>query len=452
MPRVPPSSSPLATSGCSSLARWAFWLAPSMPRRDVERVDPRGEGAGRPWGIPVAVRGEIQWPSMGSFAWPPSDEDYLNRYIIPVFGEMPLGDISVSQIRTWVTNLNGSGLAPATVVKAGQILSKVLRSAVEEGVMATNPCSAVRLPRVERTEMRYLAPAEVSRLADAIDPRYRAVVLLGAYGGLRAGELFGLRVPRLDLPAQRLDVVEQVVEVSGNLHFGAPKTKAGRRSVPLPAVVCDALTEHLRQWPRDDLVFTAPDGGPVRLASWRSRFFKRAVDAAGVAPLRVHDLRHTAVSLWIAAGASPREIASRAGHTSVSIVLDRYGHLLPGSESRVNDELDRLAAPSATTPKSTTVKTDRADEPQLNEAERPVSLRIVRARSAHAWDRHNSVETENRPSPGTFEWAQRDSNPRPQPCETGHAWRIARRQTAADGLSRKDVDRRRRPTTRNGDS
>jgi hypothetical protein len=53
--------------------------------------------------------------------------------------------------------------------------------------------------------------------------------------------------------------------------------------------VCDALTEHLRQWPSDDLVFTAPDGGPVRLASWRSRFFKRAVDAAGVAPLRVHD-------------------------------------------------------------------------------------------------------------------------------------------------------------------
>jgi integrase len=335
------------------------------------------------------------------------DKDYLNRYIIPVFGELPLGDISVGRIRTWITDLNASGLAPATVVKAGQILSKVLRSAVEEGVMATNPCSAVRLPRVERTEMRYLSPAEVSRLADAIDPRYRAVVLLGAYGGLRAGELFGLRVPRLDLPAQRLDVVEQVIEVSGNLHFGAPKTKAGRRSVPLPALVCDALNEHLRQWPSDDLVFTAPDGGPVRLASWRSRFFKRAVGAGGVAPLRVHDLRHTAVSLWIAAGASPREIASRAGHTSVSIVLDRYGHLLPGSENRVNDELDRLAATGlATLPTMKKIDTKEVGDPQLNEAERPVSLRIVRARSAHAWDRHNSVETENRPSPGTFEWGE----------------------------------------------
>ena len=143
-------------------------------------------------------------------------------------------------------------------------------------------------------------------------------------------------------------------------------------------VVCDALTEHLRQWPSDDLVFTAPDGGPVRLASWRSRFFKRAVDAAGVAPLRVHDLRHTAVSLCFAAGASPREIASRAGHTSVSIVLDRYGHLLPGSENRVNDELDRLAATAlVAVPNKTTVDSEEADVVHHGEDEQPVALRML---------------------------------------------------------------------------
>jgi integrase len=346
------------------------------------------------------------------------DEGYLNRYILPVFGEMPLGDISVGLIRTWVSELNASGLAPATVVKAGQILSKVLRSAVEEGIISTNPTSSVRLPRLERHEMRNLSPVEVSRLADAIHPRYRAVVFLGAYGGLRAGELFGLRVSRLDLAAQRVEVVEQVVEVSGHLHFGAPKTKAGRRTVPVPAVVCDALTEHLRLWPSDDLVFTAPDGGPVRLASWRSRFFKRAVEAADVAPLRVHDLRHTAVSLWIAAGASPREIASRAGHTSVSVVLDRYGHLLPGSENRVNDELDRLAATHSVTVRHDTVDGfNDGDEGQLTGANRPAPLRLVRAIIARSGDDEDGRGVADRLSPGTFEWAQRDSNPRPQPCE-----------------------------------
>jgi len=346
------------------------------------------------------------------------DTGYLNRYLLPVFGEMPLGDISVGLVRRWVSDLSASGLAPATVVKAGQILSKVLRSAVEEGVISTNPTSAVRLPRLERHEMRNLSPIEVSGLADAIDPRYRAVVFLGAYGGFRAGELFGLRVSRLDLPAQRVEVVEQVVEVSGHLHFGAPKTKAGRRTVPVPAVVCDALREHLLTWPSDDLVFTAPDGGPVRLASWRSRFFKPAVEAADVAPLRVHDLRHTAVSLWIAAGASPREIAARAGHTSVSIVLDRYGHLLPGSENRVNDELDRLAAtPSPAVLHHMVDQIEDESEGQPTGSESRVPLRIVRAHIARTGEGSLSTESDDRPSPGNSRWAQRDSNPRPQPCE-----------------------------------
>ncbi len=97
----------------------------------------------------------------------------------------------------------------------------------------------------------------------------------------------------------------------------------------------------------DQLLFPAPEGGPVRLSLWRRRFWAPAVHAAGVEPLRIHDMRHTAVALWIAAGASPTDIASRAGHTSVAVVLDRYGHLLPGTDDRVNDALDVLANGSA---------------------------------------------------------------------------------------------------------
>src|ERR1039458_7122605 len=89
-----------------------------------------------------------------------------------------------------------------------------------------------------------------------------------------------------------------------------------------------------------DFIFTAPQGGPVRLASWRRRFWYPAVAFAGIAKLRPHDLRHTAVAQWIEAGANPKEVAVRAGHTSVAFTLDRYGHLFPGSESRTNDALD----------------------------------------------------------------------------------------------------------------
>jgi integrase len=274
------------------------------------------------------------------------DDGYVKRYLLPTFGAMRLGDIDRTAVRAWVAALSARGLAPATTVKAGQILSKIMATAVAAGRLPTNPCAGVRLPRVERLEMRFLAPGDVAELTSAMDPRFRALVLLGCYSGMRIGEMLGLRAERVDLLRGRIDVAEALVEVSGQLIFGPPKTRAGRRSVPLPKVVVEALSEHLKAYPASpgDLVFRAPEGGPVRLASWRRRFWAPAVARAGVAPLRPHDMRHSAVSLWVAAGASPKEVASRAGHSSVVTVLDRYGHLLPGSEDRVNDALDALAA------------------------------------------------------------------------------------------------------------
>jgi len=140
-------------------------------------------------------------------------------------------------------------------------------------------------------------------------------------------------------------IAETLVDVGGHPYFGPPKTRAGHRTIPLPRVAAGPLAEHLATYGRkpDDLVFTAPEGGPVQLNVWRRRFWAPAVLAAGLAHLRPHDLRHTAVALWIAAGANPKETATRAGHSSVSFTLDRYGHLFPGSEQRLNDALDLLA-------------------------------------------------------------------------------------------------------------
>jgi integrase len=274
------------------------------------------------------------------------DDGYLQRYLLPTFGRERLAEIDHTMVRAWIAGLSARGLAPSTVVLAGLLLRKIMATAVAAGRIAASPCTGVRLPRIEREEARFLTPTEVAELTNAMDPRYRGLVVLGAYGGLRIGEMLGLRSQHLDLLHARVNVAEILVEVSGHLYYGPPKTRAGRRAVPLPRVATDALGTHLEAYPaaRSDLVFTAPEGGPVRLASWRRRFWKPAVEAAGLAPLRPHDLRHTAAALWIAAGATPREIAVRAGHTSVVTVLDRYGHLFPDAEERVNDALDRLAA------------------------------------------------------------------------------------------------------------
>ena len=91
-------------------------------------------------------------------------------------------------------------------------------------------------------------------------------------------------------------------------------------------------------------MFTGPQGGPLRITAFRSRIWRPATKAAGLAGLRIHDLRHTAVALWIAAGASPKEVAVRAGHSSVSFTLDRYGHLYPESDTALRDRLDAIFA------------------------------------------------------------------------------------------------------------
>ena len=277
------------------------------------------------------------------------------NHILPTFGDLPLASIDHLAVREWVATLSAKGLAPASVQKAHQILGKMMRAAVDSGLLNASPCDRVPLPKVEREEMRFLGPDEIERLADAIDPRYRTLVLLGAYGGLRAGEMFGLRRARLDLLRGSVRVTETAQEVGREFFYGPPKTRAGRRTIPLPRFLVDELTTHCANREPGELVFPSPWGATIRASLFRRRFWYPACAASDLGSLtkidgrehydglRMHDLRHTAVALWIAAGASPKEIATRAGHTSVSVVLDRYGHLLPGTEERVTDALDVFA-------------------------------------------------------------------------------------------------------------
>jgi integrase len=127
------------------------------------------------------------------------DERLFRLHLLPRFGAMPLARIGQREVRAWVAELSGSGLAASTVQRAYQLLSKVMAAAVDAGMIPQSPCRRVPLPRIERQEMRFLSPAEVLRLADAIRSDYRALILLGAYGGLRVGEMAGLRRSRVDL-------------------------------------------------------------------------------------------------------------------------------------------------------------------------------------------------------------------------------------------------------------
>jgi integrase len=157
-----------------------------------------------------------------------------------------LDAITQREVRAWVASLTVKGLAPATVHKAYQLFAKTMAAALDGGMLAQSPCRGVALPKVEHEEMRYLNPAEIACLAEVIRPGYQALVFVGAYGGLRIGELAGLRRSLVDLDAGTVDVAETVVEVEGRLLFGPPKTRAGRRRIRLPRRVVDELALHLR--------------------------------------------------------------------------------------------------------------------------------------------------------------------------------------------------------------
>jgi integrase len=177
----------------------------------------------------------------------------------------------VLAVRAWLANLQAQQLSPSTVAKAYRLLSRILGAAVEAGYLLRNPCRVKGAGQERAPEMRFASVAQVAALADAISPRYRALVLVAAYGGLRWGELVGLKVRRVDLLHSRVTVAEQVSEVNGQLIPGPPKTEAGRRTVTLPAVAAVALAEHLANFAEPGtggLVFPAPEGGYLRRSNF----------------------------------------------------------------------------------------------------------------------------------------------------------------------------------------
>ncbi len=271
------------------------------------------------------------------------DESYMRNHLRPRFGETPVAAIRLPDVVEWVGELQGKGLAPATIGKAHQLLTAAMQAALDAGLIASSPCRNVPLPKVERHEMQFLTHAELARLAAAMDERYRALVLVLGYGGLRIGEAAALRPSRLHPARREVEVAETAAWVRGHLHLGQPKSRAGLRRVALPEPVWDALTEHVQSY-ATEWVFPAPGGGVLQPTSSRRRFWQPATEAAGLAGLRVHDLRHTAVSLWIEAGADVKRVAGRAGHSSVAFTLDRYGHLYPDADAALADRLGEAMA------------------------------------------------------------------------------------------------------------
>jgi integrase len=270
--------------------------------------------------------------------------------ILPHFGDHQLSGITPDRVRKWHHGLAKS--KPAMAPKAYRLLRTILSTAVDDGVLGENPCRLRGAASERVQERRIPTMAEVELIADVIEPRFRAAVLLAAYAGLRKGECFGLARRHVDLDDERPSVrVERTRgEVSGKgLVFNAPKTDAGTRTVALPARLCAELQEHLDRFVDagpDSLLFATDRSGDVPRASSWTRIWDGARNEVGLPDLRFHDLRHLAGTLTALAGGTIKEIQSRLGHASPDAAMI-YQHVAQGRDGVLAFEIDRIISASA---------------------------------------------------------------------------------------------------------
>ncbi len=262
-----------------------------------------------------------------TLAW---NADIVRGHLIPTFGARPLATIAPLDVQRFVNALNATR-APATVRGYYSVLRAILNAAVNADLIVRTPCRGIKLPAPQGKTRRILSAEEVHNLAEAIGPKYRAMVYLAAELGLRWGECAGLRVEDLDVLRRTITVRRTLGEANGKATCGAPKTASGRRTLAVSKPLADELSAHLRRAgltasDADSWLFRAPAGGPLRYSVFRSRVWAPVTRKVGLADLTFHGLRHSAATAWVAAGVDIRTAQHRLGHSTSRLVLELYAH------------------------------------------------------------------------------------------------------------------------------
>jgi integrase len=244
--------------------------------------------------------------------------------------------IPLREIERWL-DLMADGLSASSICNALMPLRAIYRHALDLDEVAVNPTTGVQLPAVRGRRERIVSPAEAAKLIAALPKRDRALWATAMYGGLRSGELQALPDEQVDLDKNLIRVHWSWDPKAGRV---APKSRAGRRTVPIARTLRLHLAEHrLARGRRGGLFFGRKDGRPFSNQAVSQRA-ERTWRAADLEPIGLHDCRHTFASLMIAAGVNAKALSTFMGHASITMTLDRYGHLFPGSADEAAGLLD----------------------------------------------------------------------------------------------------------------
>jgi integrase len=277
-------------------------------------------------------------------------EASLRGRILRDIGGARLSEITRRDVQDVADRLIAEGLDPSTIRNVLMPLRAIFRRSLQRGDIAVNPTSGLALPAVRGRRERYASPDEAKRLLEAVPEDDRPIWATAMYAGLRLGELRALRVEDVDLASGVI-----TVERAWDARVGVipPKSRSAVRRVPIPKVLRGHLAEHrLRIGRTEGLIFGRSADDPFKPNALHDRA-QRAWRANGLEPIGLHECRHTFASLMIAAGVNAKALSTYMGHSTIQLVWDRYGHLMPGNIEEAAGLLDTylerasLAAASA---------------------------------------------------------------------------------------------------------
>lgn len=250
----------------------------------------------------------------------------LDKHILPTLGRTELRNLQPAAVRAWYAKLTEAP-GQITAAKCYRLLRAICTTAVNDELIPTNPCT-IRGGGQEPVEDREMITLDqLDKVLAAVEDRWRAMILLAAWCGLRFGELAALRRDNLDLDAGLVTVMEAAAHLAGGgRHVGPPKSQAGKRTVAIPPHIIDAVRHHVEAYASDPhgLVFTGPKGAPLRNSTFGRSVWRPARLAADLPEgYRLHDLRGVSATLAARSGATTRELMLRLGHSSPDMAM-RY--------------------------------------------------------------------------------------------------------------------------------
>jgi integrase len=281
-------------------------------------------------------------------------------HLEPSIGRIPLGRLRVADVEAMLRSKSAAGLSPRRVALIRATLRRALGRAVKHRLVAANVAALADAPRQIQRELVPFTPDEARAFLEAAKGhRHEAAFVVALMTGLRSGELRGLTWDDVNLESRTLTVRRAIQRIDGKWVRVEPKSRAGRRVVPMPPIAADLLAWHRIAQERErqlfgpawrgsefDLVFMTTVGTPIE-ASNLTHAFQDLLASAGLRRLRFHDLRHSAATFWLAAKIPARVVADMLGHSQVGLTLQVYSHVLPELRQDAAEAMEKLLVPEA---------------------------------------------------------------------------------------------------------